>query len=195
MHRKVFIAILLWVVATGLAHGQADAPLTDTATDATKQVFKAKLRAAWAEGLVRAPDVSGRLAKQGMATDGLSTIASLSGGAVELNPLLGTSPSALTLVGFTAVKFMHVDRINNDNTQRAQDRANHLCTLAALGDAATSNNIALLVGASTGVPLLIGAVVANTRYKDCMQSAKRAYLTEVAPALWAEAQQAVRLQR
>ena len=65
----------------------------------------------------------------------------------------------------------------------------------ALGDAATSNNIALLIGASTGVPLLIGAVVANTRYKDCMQSAKRAYLTEVAPALWAEAQQAVRLQR
>ena len=90
---------------------------------------------------------------------------------------------------------MYVDHVNADTSQLAQDRANKLCALGALGDAATSNNIAVLIGASTGLPLLSGAVVANKRYSDCVRAAQTAYLTHVAPQLWAAAQREVLLQR
>ena len=195
MSRKVFITLTLALLTTSAVYGSTDEQTNVHRAALTKQLFKAKLKEAWATGLAIAPDASSRLAKQGMATDGLSTVAALSGGAVEINPILGASPSVLGLASFTAAKFMYVDNVNADTSQLAQDRANKLCALGALGDAATSNNIAVLIGASTGLPLLIGAVVANKRYGDCVRAAQTAYLTHVAPQLWAAAQREVLLQR
>lgn len=195
MNRKVFITLTLALFTTSAVYGSTDEQTNIHRAALTKQLFKAKLKEAWATGLAIAPDASSRLAKQGMATDGLSTVAALSGGAVEINPILGASPSVLGLASFTAAKFMYVDHVNADTSQLAQDRANKLCALGALGDAATSNNIAVLIGASTGLPLLIGAVVANKRYGDCVRAAQTAYLTHVAPQLWAAAQREVLLQR
>ena len=195
MNRKVFITLTLALLTTSAVYGSTDEQTNVHRAALTKQLFKAKLKEAWAIGLAIAPDASSRLAKQGMATDGLSTVAALSGGAVEINPILGASPSVLGLASFTAAKFMYVDHVNADTSQLAQDRANKLCALGALGDAATSNNIAVLIGASTGLPLLIGAVVANKRYGDCVRAAQTAYLTHVAPQLWAATQREVLLQR
>ena len=195
MNRKVFITLTLALFTTSAAYSSTDEQANVHRAALTKQLFKAKLKEAWATGLAIAPDASSRLAKQGMATDGLSTVAALCGGAVEINPILGASPSVLGLASFTAAKFMYVDHVNADTSQLAQDRANKLCALGALGDAATSNNIAVLIGASTGLPLLIGAVVANKRYGDCVRAAQTAYLTHVAPQLWAAAQREVLLQR
>ena len=198
MNRKVFITLTLALLTTSAVYGSTDEQTNVHRAALTKQLFKAKLKEAWATGLAIAPDASSRLAKQGMATDGLSTVAALSGGAVEINPILGASPSVLGLASFTAAKFMYVDHVNADTSQLAQDRANKLCALGALGalgDAATSNNIAVLIGASTGLPLLIGAVVANKSYGDCVRAAQTAYLTHVAPQLWAAAQREVLLQR
>lgn len=195
MNRKVFITLTLALLTTSAVYGSTDEQTNVHRAALTKQLFKAKLKEAWATGLAIAPDASSRLVKQGMATDGLSTVAALSGGAVEINPILGASPSVLGLASFTAAKFMYVDHVNADTSQLAQDRANKLCALGALGDAATSNNIAVLIGASTGLPLLIGAVVANKRYGDCVRAAQTAYLTHVAPQLWAAAQREVLLQR
>jgi len=195
MNRKVFITLTLALLTTSAVYGSTDEQTNVHRAALTKQLFKAKLKEAWATGLAIAPDASSRLAKRGMATDGLSTVAALSGGAVEINPILGASPSVLGLASFTAAKFMYVDHVNADTSQLAQDRANKLCALGALGDAATSNNIAVLIGASTGLPLLIGAVVANKRYGDCVRAAQTAYLTHVAPQLWAAAQREVLLQR
>jgi len=195
MNRKVFITLTLALLTTSAVYGSTDEQTNVHRAALTKQLFKAKLKEAWATGLTIAPDASSRLAKQGMATDGLSTVAALSGGAVEINPILCASPSVLGLASFTAAKFMYVDHVNADTSQLAQDRANKLCALGALGDAATSNNIAVLIGASTGLPLLIGAVVANKRYGDCVRAAQTAYLTHVAPQLWAAAQREVLLQR
>ena len=195
MNRKVFITLTLALLTTSAVYGSTDEQTNVHRAALTKQLFKAKLKEAWATGLAIAPDASSRLAKQGMATDGLSTVAALSGGAVEINPILCASPSVLGLASFTAAKFMYVDHVNADTSQLAQDRANKLCALGALGDAATSNNIAVLIGASTGLPLLIGAVVANKRYGDCVRAAQTAYLTHVAPQLWAAAQREVLLQR
>ena len=195
MNRKVFITLTLALLTTSAVYGSTDEQTNVHRAALTKQLFKAKLKEAWATGLAIAPDASSRLAKQGMATDGLITVGALSGGAVEINPILGASPSVLGLASFTAAKFMYVDHVNADTSQLAQDRANKLCALGALGDAATSNNIAVLIGASTGLPLLIGAVVANKRYGDCVRAAQTAYLTHVAPQLWAAAQREVLLQR
>ncbi len=195
MNRKVFITLTLALLTTSAVYSSTDEQANVHRAALTKQLFKAKLKEAWATGLAIAPDASSRLAKQGMATDGLSTVAALCGGAVEINPILGASPSVLGLASFTAAKFMYVDHVNADTSQLAQDRADKLCALGALGDAATSNNIAVLIGASTGLPLLIGVVVANKRYGDCVRAAQTAYLTHVASQLWAAAQREVLLQR
>ncbi|MEJ6630393.1 MAG: hypothetical protein QNL09_05770, partial [Burkholderiaceae bacterium] len=178
MNRKVFITLTLALLTTSAVYSSTDEQTDVHRAALTKQLFKAKLKDAWATGLAIAPDASSRLAKQGMATDGLSTVAAPSGGAVEMNPILGASPSVLGLASFTAAKFMYGDHVNADTSQLAQARANKLC---ALGDAATSNNMAVLIGASTGLPLLIGAVVANKRYGDCVCAAQTTYLTHVAP--------------
>ena len=193
MNRKVFTTLAIGFLAAFNAHST---PTTSVEHQANaKLLFKAKLHAAWATGPALAPDIPIRLAKQGITTDGISTTLALAGGAKELNPLLGTSPSPLTLVGFTAIKVAYVNHLALHPNQRAQARAAHLCTLGSLGDGATANNLSVLVGAGTGLPLVIGAWVATARYNDCMKAAQTAYLTHVAPQLWAEAQREARLQR
>ena len=193
MNRKVFITLAIGFLVAFNAHSAPTASVAHQAN--AKLLFKAKLRAAWATGPALAPDISSRFAKQGVTTDGVSTALALAGGAKELNPLLGASPSPLTLVGFAAIKVAYANHLALRPNQRAQARAADLCTLGSLGDGATANNLSVLIGASTGLPLAIGAWVATARYNDCMKAAQTAYLTHVAPQLWAEAQQEARLQR
>jgi len=193
MNRKVFITLAIGFLLTFNAHSTPT--MTNERQANAKLLFKAKLRAAWANGPALAPDISSRFAKQGVITDGVSTALALAGGAKELNPLLGASPSPLTLVGFTAIKVAYVNHLTLRPNQQAQARAAGLCALGSLGDGATANNLSVLIGASTGLPLAIGAWVTSTRYNDCMRAAQTAYLTHVAPQLWAEAQHEARLQR
>ena len=190
MNRKVFITTAIGFLVAFNAHST---PTTSVEHQANaKLLFKAKLRTAWATGPALAPDISSRFAKQGVTTDGVSIALALAGGAKELNPLLGASPSPLTLVGFTAIKVAYANHLALRPNQQAQARAADLCTL---GDGATANNLSVLVGASAGLPLAIGAWVATTRHNDCMKAAQTAYLTHVAPELWVEAQREARLQR
>jgi len=193
MNRKVFITLAIGFLLTFNAHSTPT--MTNERQANAKLLFKAKLLAAWADGPALAPDISSRFAKQGLITDGVSTALALAGGAKELNPLLGASPSPLTLVGFTAIEVAYVNHLTLRPNQQAQARAAGLCALGSLGDGATANNLSVLIGASTGLPLAIGAWVASIRYNDCMRAAQTAYLTHVAPQLWAEAQHEARLQR
>lgn len=193
MNRKVFITLVVSFFMVFNAHSAS--PLEAQRKAHAKQLFKEKLRTAWATGPALAPDVASQFAAQGATTDGVSTALALSGGASELNPLLGTAPSALTLAGFTAIKLAYVHHSATQPNQKAQARAANLCTMGALGDGATANNLSLLIGASTGLPLAIGAWVATSRYNACMKAAQTAYLTQVAPELWAAAQREASLQR
>ena len=193
MNRKVFITLTIGFFFAFNAYSTPTVTVEHQAK--AKLLLKEKLRAAWATGLALAPDVSSRFAKQGVTTDGVSTVLALAGGAKELNPLLGPAPSAPTLVGFTAIKVAYVNHLALRPNQRVQARAANLCALGSLGDGATANNLSVLVGAGTGLPLAIGVWVTTARYNNCMRAAQTAYLTHVAPQLWAEAQREARLQR
>ena len=137
MNRKVFITLAIGFLLTFNAHSTPT--MTNERQANAKLLFKAKLRAAWANGPALAPDISSRFAKQGVITDGVSTALALAGGAKELNPLLGASPSPLTLVGFTAIKVAYVNHLTLRPNQQAQARAAGLCALGSLGDGATAN--------------------------------------------------------
>ena len=126
MKRKVFITLTLALLTTSAVYSSTDEQTDVHRAALTKQLFKAKLKEAWAAGRAIAPDASSRLAKQGVATDGLSTLAALSCGVVEMNLILGASPSVLGLASLTAAKFMYVDHVNADTSQLAQDRVNKL---------------------------------------------------------------------
>lgn len=92
-------------------------------------------------------------ARQAAWADGLSTVLALSQGAVERNPLIGSSPAGLLAV--TGVKLGLVEWVDRSG-MTAEQRHSMLSALAALWGGASINNLLVLLSAQPAVAVLAG---------------------------------------
>lgn len=86
--------------------------------------------------------------------DGITTGLALAGGAVEMNPLVPTSP--LGLIGLTGAKIMLVKYAN---TLPEDEKRTVLKTSTGLWSGAAMNNLMVLLGAPPPIPLFAGAIM------------------------------------
>jgi len=92
-------------------------------------------------------------ARQAAWADGLSTVLALSQGAVERNPLIGSSPAGLLAV--TGAKLGLVEWVDRSGMTPEQ-RHSMLNALAAVWGGASINNVLVLLSAQPAVAVLAG---------------------------------------
>lgn len=95
-----------------------------------------------------------KVAMSAAIADGVTTGIALAGGAVEMNPMVPTSP--LGLIGLTGAKIMLV---NYASTLPEQEKRTVLKTTTGLWGGAAANNLLVLLGAPPPIPLFAGAVI------------------------------------
>lgn len=95
-----------------------------------------------------------KVAMSAAIADGVTTGIALAGGAVEMNPMVPTSP--LGLIGLTGAKIMLVKYAN---TLPEQEKRTVLKTTTGLWGGAAANNLLVLLGAPPPIPLFAGAVI------------------------------------
>lgn len=95
-----------------------------------------------------------KAAMQAAVADGVTTALALAGGAVEMNPLVPTSP--LGLVGLTGAKVLLVKYAE---TLPEEDKRTVMKSTSGLWGGAAMNNLMVLLGAPPPVPLFAGAIM------------------------------------
>lgn len=102
------------------------------------------------------------------AMDSVTTAVGLSGGAVELNPLLGSSPSPLALVGLAALKMAYVDNLAKSDETSDQQKVQNLCTASAVMGAASYNTLAVIAGGVGALPVVLALTASRYQFNDCI---------------------------
>jgi hypothetical protein len=102
------------------------------------------------------------------AMDSVTTAVGLAGGAVELNPLLGASPSPLTLVGLAALKMAYVNDMAKSNDVSDQQKVGNLCTASAVMGAASYNNLVVIAGGVGALPVVLALAASRYQFNDCI---------------------------
>lgn len=102
------------------------------------------------------------------AMDSVTTAVGLAGGAVELNPLLGASPSPLALVGLAALKMAYVNDMAKSNDVSDQQKVGNLCTASAVMGAASYNNLAVIAGGVGALPVVLALAASKYQFNDCI---------------------------
>ena len=105
------------------------------------------------------------------ASDAVTTIAGLAGGAVEANPLMGASPSLAAIVGMTALKMAYVDNMAKDTSRTPLQKIDDLCGASAVMGAASFNNLAVMAGGVGALPVLVGMAASQYQYGACVSKA------------------------
>lgn len=89
-------------------------------------------------------------ARLGAVGDSVSTAVALSSGAVEANPLLGSSPSPGALLAVMGAKLVLIEY--------AKDNPTSLKALSSIFNGITVSNLLVAAGAATGAGLVVGAI-------------------------------------
>lgn len=103
------------------------------------------------------------------AADGISTALALSAGAIEMNPLISTSP--LGLIALTGAK---IGLVNFARTLPEHDRRLVLKTSTAIWGGAAVNNLLVLAAAPTPLAVVAGVVVGVLSWRHTSKAFKEA---------------------
>lgn len=113
-------------------------------------------------------------ATSGIAADGASTAAGMAAGANELNPVLGAAPSPIALLAMALLRQQMVNATLHNPQLTAAQKADALCTNAAVSMGAAANNLAILATAGGVLPIVVGLVAGQAQHNSCMTKVHQA---------------------